>query len=345
MKELMVTFAIPVLNGEETLEKCLKSIRMQTYPQHQVEIIIADGGSTDKTVNIAKKYDTRIYPNPDKLAHWGDKITAKEAKGELFVVFAADNELPDRNALEHLVELFQRDQNLACCWGPMISGPEDNSINRYYELIKSDPLCFFLNKNLDGYLKTTRQVEVNGHPVFYFDVLSNRPLVWGANGLVFRTAYVRHIFTKPEFIGDNDVYQQMVEEGHHRVAYSLGWRTIHHHVQRLDVWASKWRRDFLKHSLSHRTSRNMNWAFDRHFNLKLSLWIFYTAIFPISCLHALYLAIKTKRIEWMWHPVAGLIQLGTYLWTVFFTHQGRSFLSSWIAKQGNFTRAWASGNN
>ena len=41
----------------------LDSIKNQDY-RGEVEIIIADGGSTDSTLEIARKYTDKIYPNP-----------------------------------------------------------------------------------------------------------------------------------------------------------------------------------------------------------------------------------------------------------------------------------------
>ena len=50
-----------VYNGEKFLEETIKSIINQTY--ENVEYIIIDGGSTDATVDIIKKYE-------DKIAYW-----------------------------------------------------------------------------------------------------------------------------------------------------------------------------------------------------------------------------------------------------------------------------------
>ena len=54
----MVSVVIPTYNSERTLEKCLKSIVDQTYKN--IEIIIVDKFSEDKTVEIAKSYGARI---------------------------------------------------------------------------------------------------------------------------------------------------------------------------------------------------------------------------------------------------------------------------------------------
>lgn len=61
-----ISILIPTLNAASVLEKCLRSITTQDYLKDKIEIIIADGGSTDKTLEIARKYGAKIYKNPLK---------------------------------------------------------------------------------------------------------------------------------------------------------------------------------------------------------------------------------------------------------------------------------------
>ena len=49
-----------VLNGEKTINKCIRSVIHQSYPSHKIEHIIIDGASTDKTVLIIKKYQKKL---------------------------------------------------------------------------------------------------------------------------------------------------------------------------------------------------------------------------------------------------------------------------------------------
>ncbi len=54
----LITIITVVLNGGKTLEQTIKSVINQTYPN--VEYIIIDGGSTDGTLDILKKYNGQI---------------------------------------------------------------------------------------------------------------------------------------------------------------------------------------------------------------------------------------------------------------------------------------------
>lgn len=54
----LITVITVVLNGEGHLEETMQSVLNQTYPN--VEYIIVDGGSTDGTLDIIRKYGDRI---------------------------------------------------------------------------------------------------------------------------------------------------------------------------------------------------------------------------------------------------------------------------------------------
>ena len=56
----MISIIMPTFNSEKTLEESLKSIRRQEIDQAQIEILLVDGGSTDKTAEIARKYHRRL---------------------------------------------------------------------------------------------------------------------------------------------------------------------------------------------------------------------------------------------------------------------------------------------
>jgi glycosyltransferase involved in cell wall biosynthesis len=51
-----ISIVIPTYNCERTIKACLDSIVRQDYPKDKIEVIIVDGGSKDKTLEIARKY-------------------------------------------------------------------------------------------------------------------------------------------------------------------------------------------------------------------------------------------------------------------------------------------------
>lgn len=321
------TFSLPIYNGAEFLDRCLKSIFSQDYPSEKIEVMLADGGSTDSSLEIAKKYNVTLIQNTKRLADYGAKLNVEHSKGDLLIIFAADNELENKNWLQKVAQIFLENKDLACLWCNMISSKNDPKINRYYELIKSDPLMFSINKNLNWYLSHNMEKKSGDISYTMFKTIKNRSLVWGANGLVYRISFVKHIILQEDFVADNDVFQIMLEEGHNNIAYSTDLKLYHHHLKNFNHWISKWKRNYQKHLLPKLRTRNMNWLFVKNFRIKVALWFVYSLIPIFSSLHTLFLIIKDKNIYWVYHPIATFCQAVFLLKMTLGSKQGREFLT------------------
>ncbi|MBN2920592.1 MAG: glycosyltransferase [Lactobacillus sp.] len=70
----MISVAMTTFNGEKYIEKQIESILNQSMPVD--EIIVCDDGSSDKTVELLKKYDVKIIENSENL---GYKLNFKKA--------------------------------------------------------------------------------------------------------------------------------------------------------------------------------------------------------------------------------------------------------------------------
>jgi len=90
MAQPFVTIAMPCLNEAGFIEACLRSVQAQTYPRDRVEILVADGGSTDGTRDTLARLaaeDPRIQviDNPDRYQAPGLNRILARSKGEVFV--------------------------------------------------------------------------------------------------------------------------------------------------------------------------------------------------------------------------------------------------------------------
>jgi len=320
---LNISFIIPTYNAGLHIESCLKSIRSQEYPQDKIEILILDGGSADETLNIARNYNCQILKNSKKLAEYGVQLGIQNAKGDLLVVFAADNEFVHNNWVRKVVDVFSNDEDISAVWGRLAAGEKDSALNKYFELVQSDPLNWFLNKNLDLYKKNA---ECFDKDFYKFKVNPKKPLVWGANGLVYRAERIKGIWAQEGYLGDNDAFQYMVEQGYGKVGYFDAPFVYHHHVSRLRDWTRKWKRNFVHHLLDKQETRNMNWVFTGNYKKKLFFWGIYNLVPFFSLSHALYLFFRDNNAYWFYHPLVSFLQFLTYVRLTLFTKKGFNFM-------------------
>ena len=82
-----VTVALPVLDEAVHLEAALDSIADQSYP-FIMEVLVVDGGSNDRTREIARAYPrlaVRVLDNPKRIQSAALNVALKEARGEVFL--------------------------------------------------------------------------------------------------------------------------------------------------------------------------------------------------------------------------------------------------------------------
>jgi succinoglycan biosynthesis protein ExoA len=80
-----VSVIVPVLNEGRHLKACLSAIEAQTYPA-VLEILVADGGSTDQTRDIALAHPAvRLLDNPMRIQAAGLNAALREAAGDVVV--------------------------------------------------------------------------------------------------------------------------------------------------------------------------------------------------------------------------------------------------------------------
>jgi glycosyltransferase involved in cell wall biosynthesis len=93
----LVTVITAVFNGERFLAGCIESVLNQTYPN--LEHIVLDGGSSDGTIDILRKYNDRIAfwkSEPDRGIYDAWNKGLREAQGDWICFLGADDEfLPD----------------------------------------------------------------------------------------------------------------------------------------------------------------------------------------------------------------------------------------------------------
>lgn len=113
-----ISFVVPCYNSEEYMEKCINSLLIG---KEDVEIIIIDDGSKDKTGKIADRYQKK-YPTIVKAIHQengghGEGINTglKHATGKYFKVVDSDDWLDEKAYRKLLKEIKHIDTDLVVC--------------------------------------------------------------------------------------------------------------------------------------------------------------------------------------------------------------------------------------
>lgn len=301
-----ISFAFPVFNEEKNIERCLKSIRNQNYPQELVEIVIADGGSTDRTIEKAKLYNCKIINNPRKLAEPGAVLAHKESTGDIKVFFAADNVLARRDWIRKMVTPFVEDETIYGSYTNIESSGKDNSFNRYYSLLHVEPFTWFIYQNaadpkMFGEYYNVKEKN-KGYVIYRFSAMQH-PLLAFAQGFCIRKEYKRE-----ENYEYDDIIPviQMIEEDY-KLAYVPNAGLYHYHIEGFWQYIKKfqWRiRNSLKSTNSGFMSREKYMSNIR--KLRKYLWLLYGCTFVGPIIDSLKWFVRDRNKCWFWHIPASV---------------------------------------
>jgi glycosyltransferase involved in cell wall biosynthesis len=111
----MISVVIPTYNEERNIERCLESLKKQTLPRYKYEIIVVDGNSKDRTVELAKKYADKVIQQKSEGVGGARNDGVKIAKSELIATTDADCILPN-NWVERIQKIFD-DENIIAVYG------------------------------------------------------------------------------------------------------------------------------------------------------------------------------------------------------------------------------------
>lgn len=113
----MISVIIPTLNEEKLLPRLLDQLSDQNLKsKYEFEIIVSDGGSKDKTLEIAKNYTDKIVVYQEKRRQKiseGKNAGFKISKGETLVFICADCRIENPEMFFDYVSNFKNSKYLA----------------------------------------------------------------------------------------------------------------------------------------------------------------------------------------------------------------------------------------
>lgn len=115
----LVSFVIPVLNGEKYIERCLVSIKSQRCSGVGFEVVVMDNGSTDQTAAIVRGLGVHCDIVPKLTVSGLRNRGVQKAQGAIIAFVDADVELTP-NWLGEALAVLQDDEIVACGCMPAV---------------------------------------------------------------------------------------------------------------------------------------------------------------------------------------------------------------------------------
>lgn len=135
---MKISIITVVYNNEKYIEESIQSIISQDYDN--IEHIIIDGGSTDNTVNIIKKYKDNIsllISEKDKGIYDAMNKGLKSATGDIVGILNSDDIFIDANVIKKVDNIFKT-KNVDCIYADVLYVDKDNTDKVIRKWISSD---------------------------------------------------------------------------------------------------------------------------------------------------------------------------------------------------------------
>ena len=198
--KMKVSIITATMNSEQTVEQAIKSLIIQSYSN--IEHIIIDGGSSDRTISIIKKYKeniTKIISEKYNCIYYALNKGLEIATGDIVGFLHSDDQYFSSTVIDDVVKCF-KDRNVDCVIGDLVFfKPDGNKIVRYYKGSSDPQLNFsygimpphpsvFLKKNIyDQYGFFNTEYLIAADYDFLFRVIKINKI---------RTHYVEKIFVR-----------------------------------------------------------------------------------------------------------------------------------------------------
>lgn len=314
---IKVSFVIPTLNAQNVLSDCLNSINNQKFSQKEYEILIVDGGSTDKTISIAKKYSAKILKNPFKTAEAGKAVGVKSAKGDFICLIDSDNILPTNNWLQKMLYPFTQNPEIIGSEPIKFTYRKSSGLTeRYSALIgANDPYAFitgvydkqnYVNNHWTGL--NIEQIDYHQYKLITLCPNHQIPTI-GANGTIFKSNFLKENL-KSDYLFDIDIISQVLQQTQKPILFAkVNIGIIHTFCESsIKKFIRKQRRRLVDY-YTYQSLRNYPWKDNSHSSLK---FVLYTITIIPSIFDAIRGFIHQPDIVWIFHPLFCFITLLTY---------------------------------
>ena len=222
MTHPLVSIVITTKNEEVNIENCLISITEQTYPN--IEIIVVDNNSTDKTFEIALKFTDKVFNKGLERSTQRNYGMVKIACGKYVMFLDADMILGPKTA-EACVLMIENGSWIALHIPEVVLG------TKYFTRVRRFERSFYNGTVVDGarFFKKSIFVKVGG-----FDETMSGPEDWDIDKKIKQIGQIGLLPTSSEYLGESSWKNKnfIIKRG---VDPSGKWNSIFHNESEFDI--------------------------------------------------------------------------------------------------------------
>ena len=304
-----ISVILPTYQAEKYLENCLKSIEIQDYPKDKLEILIIDGGSRDRTLEIACSFNTfptKILFNPFRDCDEGKSIGLRHATGEIIALIDADNELYSRLWFRKMVAPLLEDKTLFGVESPWLIRRDDPLINQYETLLQvADPLARRFHPKMD--------VIDKGKYIVYRAKFGDTPVI-GANGFLWRRDIIDFVGGYEQKFEEVNFIARVIEGGYLSYAKVKDVGIYHYYCTSILHYIKK-RIKIGRKFLGRKERKQKTWI-DHANNDSFFLAVLYNISIVGPLLEAIREYKKNKNVAWFYHPFISWLTIMVYGYAV-----------------------------
>lgn len=328
MKSDSISIAIPTLNEESNLRRCLSSIFHQKF-RGKLEVFIIDGGSTDRTIEIAKSFKVKVLNNSKKDAESGKLIGLKNATSDYFMILDADMDFYGDDYLNKLLKPLKEDEQIVGAYGKYVSYLSDSFLTRFVTLdpIQRDPLFRFLTVDPNKVLKEKRK----GYWLCEYNLSKIVPhgfSLYRRKQLLDLKLDKRHKFM------ELDTIYIFVKNGLKYFAYVPNAQLHHLFLKDLKMLIDKRIRNLRMQFFNQQDVREFTWIdFNNKLDiLKIILWIIYANSLVLPTMVGILRMIKYKSLIALYEPIFVWITTNLIIFVFLTEREGRKLIFKRILK-------------
>lgn len=307
---MKVSFIIPVLNEEKNIVNCLESVLRQNFPKKDVEVVVIDAMSKDKTVEFAREWSKKsgialkVVENPRIIAEFGKSEGVKAAKGDFIILLDADNEIVQTDWLSSALKSFELFPEAFGFESYYLKIPHWNAASNFltYCLHIDDPLA----RDIASKPVLEQTVAADGKTFRLYRLIPGYPC--GANGFIYRRSAITEFIAADTF-EEGQVALQKSLDGTGRIAMIDGYGVYHYYFDSFGKFLRKRVKRAVKHET--RSAERKTWVSYTGKRIYFAALYHLSFVFPFFV--SVFEAIRRREILWLLYAPVAFLSTFTYL--------------------------------